>query len=325
MLKVDIKSFSYSDIEILKNISFELEIGEHLAILGESGSGKSTLLHLIYGLLHLEKGAIYWKQKQLKGPTHNLIPGEHFMKLVAQEYNLMPFTTVSENIASHLTKMNDEKDEQRVAELLHVVDLEAFADTLVKNLSGGQKQRVALAKALANKPEVLLLDEPFSNIDTFRKNKIRRELFSYLKEYNITCITATHDSEEALAFADRLLITQNGSLESIGTPEVVFGKIKSEYQTSFFGEVSVLPTHLFNQNSVNATEEPTVKGVDKEIALLPHQLQISREDYGFEVTVKKSYFRGKDYLILSIWQDRDVFFENSEKLLVDTIVKLEKK
>lgn len=325
MLSVDIKSFSYSDNEVLNNITFNLEMGEHLAVLGESGSGKSTLLHLIYGLLHLEYGSIYWKKKHLLGPKHSLIPGEHFMKLVAQEFNIMPFTTVSENIASHLSKMDEEKDEQRIAKLLQVVDLEGFSSTLVKNLSGGQKQRVALAKALANKPEVLLLDEPFSNIDSFRKNKIRRELFSYLKEHKITCITATHDSEEALAFADRLLITQNGTIETMGAPELVFGRLNSGYQASFFGEVSMLPSYLLNHDNFKTSDEPNLKRTEEEIPLLPHQLKISQENYAFEVAVKKSYFRGINYLILSIWNDREVFFENSERLMEGAIVKLEKK
>ena len=172
MLEVTIKSFSYSEKEILKNIYLKLEQGKHLAILGESGCGKSTLLHLIYGLLHLDQGHIYWRNRRLMGPRVNLVPGEAFIKLVSQEFNLMPFISVSENIASHLSRMDSQLDDNRVDELLNVVGLRPFKSALVKNLSGGQKQRVALAKALANKPELLLLDEPFSNIDTNRKNKL---------------------------------------------------------------------------------------------------------------------------------------------------------
>ena len=182
MLKVEINSFAYSEKTILKDVSFTLKPGEHLSILGESGCGKSTLLHLVYGLLHLENGSIFYKEKKLLGPTKTLIPGESFMKLVAQEFNIMPFTTVAENLGSHLSGLDEEKDKKRIDELLEVVEMEAFKNTLVKNLSGGQKQRVALAKALANEPEILLLDEPFSSIDVFRKNKLQRKIFNYLKK-----------------------------------------------------------------------------------------------------------------------------------------------
>lgn len=171
------------------------------------------------------------------------------MKLVAQEFNVLPFSTVSENIASHLNRFDTEKDKKRVSDLLQVVDLVEFANTLVKNLSGGQKQRVALAKALANKPELLLLDEPFSNIDTFRKNKLRRNLFEYLKSNNISCITATHDSEEALSYADRILMIKDGTIEAYGSPEQVYNNLENAYRASFFGEANILPASLFSSES----------------------------------------------------------------------------
>ncbi|EDM45285.1 multiple sugar-binding ABC transporter, ATP-binding protein [unidentified eubacterium SCB49] len=209
MLDINIESFKYEKTEetpILQDVSFSLEKGEHLAILGGSGCGKSTLLHLVYGLFHLKNGEIHYNNTKLLGPTHNLIPGEPFMKLVAQELNIMPFISVAENIASHLDRNDKEKDDARVDELLAVVHLTAYKHTKVKNLSGGQKQRVSIAKALAQQPEVLLLDEPFSSIDTFLKNTLRRSFFNYTRSQNITCIIATHDSEEALSFSDRILL-----------------------------------------------------------------------------------------------------------------------
>ncbi|AFL80619.1 ABC-type spermidine/putrescine transport system, ATPase component [Aequorivita sublithincola DSM 14238] len=311
MLKVEINSFSYSEKTILKDIDFTLKPGEHLSILGESGCGKSTLLHLVYGLLHLELGSIYFNDKKLLGPTKTLIPGESFMKLVAQEFNIMPFTTVTENLGSHLSGLEEEKDAQRIDELLEVVEMEAFKNTLVKNLSGGQKQRVALAKALANTPEILLLDEPFSNIDTFRKNKLQRKIFSYLKENNISCITATHDSDEALAFSDHILMLKNGTKELFGTPEFIYKNVSTEYQAGFFGEANLLPNNLFSTE--NSSEE---------IIVFPHQLKISEEKTQLKVSVKKSYFKGNHYLIESDFKDKTIFFNNQFPLKKGTICRL---
>jgi iron(III) transport system ATP-binding protein len=314
MLQVTIKSFSYSEKEILKNIVFNLDKGKHLAILGESGCGKSTLLHLIYGLLNLDQGSIYWGSKNLLGPKSNLVPGEPFIKLVSQEFNLMPFISVAENIASHLSRMDPESDNNRVDELLTVVGLKVFKDTLIKNLSGGQKQRVALAKALANKPELILLDEPFSNIDAKRKNKLRRDLYEYLRLNNISCITATHDSEEALGFSDEILIVKDGTALVKGIPSAVFQNISGEYEAGFFGDVTVLPSKLLHNEASSDFE-----------VLLPHQLFITEGKSKLSVNVKESYFRGKDYLIQADWNGRDVFFEHSEKLEKETIVNLLKK
>lgn len=313
MLHVTIDSFGYAEKEILKDIRFQLNAGDHLALLGESGCGKSTILHLVYGLLHLEYGSIYWDHKQLMGPTHALIPGEPFMKLVAQEFNVMPFTTVSENIGTFLSRRDAEKDAARVQELLEVVDLVPFENTLVKNLSGGQKQRVALAKALAKQPKLLLLDEPFSNIDTFRKNKLRRNLFNYLKEKEITCITATHDSEEALSFADTILMLRNGKEEISGAPETVFSTMSTAYQKGFFGEVSSLPPQLFSSEAASEV-----------LVLLPHELSVSKVTTPLQVTVKKAYFRGSYYIIEASWKQQTVFFQHSEKIKPNTIVSLKK-
>ncbi|HPF09924.1 MAG TPA: ATP-binding cassette domain-containing protein [Flavobacteriaceae bacterium] len=299
MLRVRIDSFSYTDAKILQNIHFQLNKGEHLAVLGESGCGKSTLLHLIYGLLDLTEGTLFWENRQLLGPKHNLVPGEDFMKLVAQEFNIMPYTTVAENIATYLPRLNTKKDKERIEELLDVVDLNAFAHIKVKDLSGGQKQRVALAKALAKEPELLLLDEPFSHIDTFRKNKLRRTLYKYLKERNIACITATHDAEEALAFSDLMLILNQGKIEKLGRPAAVFSHLETQYQASFFGDVSFIPSGVIDA---------------KTHYLLPHQLKITEIATPLNVTVVRSYFKGSHYLIEATLGSHPVFFNHSKAL-----------
>lgn len=297
MLEVAITSFAYDSEEILKNIEFNLRKGEHLAVLGESGCGKSTLLHIIYGLLDLNEGAIFWDDTKLLGPKFNLVPGEDFIKLVAQEFNVMPFTTVAENVGEHLSRLDAKNDADRISELLEVVELSNFSGAMVKTLSGGQKQRVALAKALAKQPQLLLLDEPFSHIDTFRKNKLRRKLYRYLRDHNITCITATHDASEALAFADKLLLLKDGTTEAYGTSGEVYSGVKTIYQAGFFDEVNVIPSELLEEKSTG----------DK--LLFPHQLVQTRKTTPLKVIVQHSYFKGSHYLIESKWNDSSIFFE----------------
>jgi iron(III) transport system ATP-binding protein len=306
MLNVTIDQFSYTsapEVLILEDIAFSLEAGEHLVILGESGCGKSTLLHLVYGLLHLEHGALSWKDNPLLGPKHNLVPGEGAMKLVAQEFNVMPYISVAENIATHLSRNNKIEDAARVEELLIVVALEAHRDTKVKNLSGGQKQRVALAKALANTPEVILLDEPFSNIDTFSKNKLRRNLYGYLKEKKITCISATHDSDEALGFADTILMLRNGKKEMIGSPQEIISSLKTPYQAGFFGSGSVIDTGVF---------EEVKKGSLRTV--LPHELKISKTPTAVCGVVSNQYFKGHYYEV-EVQVTSGVLFLNHATLL----------
>ncbi|MEM7185590.1 MAG: ABC transporter ATP-binding protein [Bacteroidota bacterium] len=308
MLEIDIHSFAYDQEEVLKDVRLHLKPGEHLAVLGESGCGKSTLLHLVYGLLDLEKGTAFWNGERLLGPKHNLIPGEHFMKLVSQEFNIMPFTSVSDNIATHLSRLDAQRDASRVRELLQIVDLEAFANTKVKNLSGGQKQRVAIAKALAKEPELLLLDEPFSSIDTFRKNRLSRNLYGHLKSKGISCITATHDSHEALAFSDKIMILKDGAVVQFGSPKEVYSELSTPYQAGFFGEVNVIPGGIFSSES---------------LVLLPHQLVISEEETRLQVTVKQCYFKGSHYLIRCEFEDVELFFNHKSNIHEGELVFLE--
>lgn len=313
MLKVDVRSFAYEDRVVLHNIQFELEAGDHLALLGESGCGKSTLLHVIYGLLDLDKGHLSWGDKPMLGPNFNLIPGEPFIKLVAQEFNVMPFTTAFENIAEHLPRRDLEEDGNRVRELLDVVGLTEKANVLVRNLSGGQKQRVALAKALAKQPELLLLDEPFSHIDSFRKQALRRRLYSYLKEQGIACITATHDSEEALAFSDQVIILREGTVETSGSPQAVYQNVDSAYQAGFFGEINRIP-------------EAALGGTgDRDLYIKSHQWEVTQTEEGITVEVKQSYFKGSHYLVEAQWKDRKVYFQNPVDLRGGTFVSLDLK
>ncbi len=302
MLKVKNISFSYTKKPFIKNLSFNVPKGENVSIIGASGCGKSTLLQIIYGLHHV-KGQIFWNEKELLGPNFNIVPGEEFIKYLTQDFDLMPPLTVAENVGKYLSNMYPRKKQQRVKELLELVEMNEMAKVKAKFLSGGQQQRVALARVLAKPPEILLLDEPFSHIDHFRKNNLRRNLFSYLKEQSITCLVATHDSTDALSFADKTLAMRAGKIIAQGSPEELYRNPQKIYVASLFGEVNELSTELFL---------PHEKAGEK-VILYPHEIEMS-DTLGVEVRVINSYFKGQHFLIEAEKKGKKIFFEAPEEL-----------
>ncbi|NHM05116.1 ABC transporter ATP-binding protein [Flavobacterium celericrescens] len=291
MLKVQSVRFSYLNTLVINSLTFSLSKGKSMAIIGESGCGKSTLLKLIYGLHDVDEGQIFWDDIAVQGPKFHLIPGMPFMKYLAQDFDLMPFITVAENVGKYLSNFFPEEKQTRIAELLEIVEMTEYANVKAKLLSGGQMQRVALARVLALEPEVLLLDEPFSHIDNFRKNSLRRKLFSYLKQKNITCIVATHDSTDVLAFADEVLIVKDGNIIEKGYPKEIYNHPKNKYIASLFGDVNAI----------------VINGINH--LIYPHQLKVS-EKSELKVNVIHSYFRGNHYLIEAMYENQSVFFEN---------------
>lgn len=303
MLEVNNISFGYDQKEVLQQISFQAKKGEYVAIIGESGCGKSTLLEVVYGLLHIEKGRVFWKGQKLLGPHFYLVPGEPFMKYLPQDFDLMPFTTVAENVGKFLPNRFPKEKLARTTELLEVVDMTSFAEVKVKNLSGGQKQRVALAKVLAKEPELLLLDEPFSHIDNFRKNNLRRKLFSYLKEKNIGCLVATHDSTDALSFADKILVMKSGKILTEGTPEKLYHAPETKYIASFFGDVNEI-----------SCRDLGIKNAERETLLLyPNQLKIVKKS-DIKIKIRSSFFKEGVYLIAAELNEQVVFVEHEKRL-----------
>ena len=297
MLKVSNISFQYAPKkEILSNISFNLKEGQHLCVMGESGSGKSTLLKAVYGLLDLKKGSIYWKNQEVLGPAFHLVPGMSFFKYVAQDFDLMPYTSVAENIGKFLSRFYPEEKEQRTSELLEVIEMSSFANEKVKTLSGGQQQRVAIARALAKEPELILLDEPFGQIDNFKKNSLRRKLFSYLKEKNISCIVATHDGDDALSFADQMMVIKNKKVIAFDSPRNLYKSPPEHYVAALFDDVNELY-------------------IDGERRLMyPHQIQTSKDSL-HKVIVKKSFFKGSFWLIEATFNSQVIFFQSTENIV----------
>ncbi|MEG9327551.1 ABC transporter ATP-binding protein [Salinimicrobium catena] len=302
MLRVRNLSFGYTSKPFLKNLSFTLEKGENVSLIGASGCGKSTLLQSIYGLHHVD-GKIFWNDEQLLGPNFNIVPGEDFMKYLSQDFDLMPSISVAENVGKYLSNMYPRKKQQRVNELLDLVKMRDFSKIKAKVLSGGQQQRVALARALANPPEILLLDEPFSHIDHFRKNKLRRNLFAYLKEKDITVIVATHDSTDALSYADRTFAMKAGRIIASGTPQELYQDPKNGYVASLFGEVNELPAELFLSDVA----------ARKKLILYPHEVRLANKN-GMKAEVKNSFFRGNHFLIATEMCGHEVLLTHSEDL-----------
>jgi ABC-type Fe3+/spermidine/putrescine transport system ATPase subunit len=293
MLQVNNISFGYNKNLVLDTLSFQVEPGEYAAIIGESGSGKSTLLKLLYGEYDLNEGHIFWNNKEVLGPKFNLVVGYDFIKHVTQEFDLMPFISVEENIGKFLSNFFPKEKQERISELLDVVELTAFAKTKVKTLSGGQKQRVALARAIAKQPEIILLDEPFSHIDNFKKQSLRRKFFKYLKEKNITCIVATHDKEDVLGYADKMIVLNNHKIVTNQTPQKLYKHPETPLIASFFGEFNL---------------------INKEI-VYAHQLKVVANS-NFKAKVIQSYFKGNYYLVEADLNGETVFFEHPEHLSV---------
>ena len=303
MLQVENITFSYDKNKVIKNINFSVSKGQNIAIIGESGCGKSTLLKLIYGLYDLDEGQIFWNENEVLGPKFHLVPGMPFMKYLAQDFDLMPFITVAENVGKYLSNIYPEKKQSRINELLEIVEMTEYSNVKAKFLSGGQQQRVALAKVLALEPEVLLLDEPFSQIDNFRKNSLRRKLFSYLKSKEITCLVATHDSSDSLSFADETIVLNAGEIVIKEKSDHLYKHPTNKYVAALFGDV----------NELKLSELVEIEDADETLLLFPHQLKIA-ESGKLKVKIKQFYFKGNHFLIEAEANGNSIFFEHDSEL-----------
>lgn len=271
--------FSYHpETPLFRNLNLKIEPGKIIALAGESGCGKSTLLHLIYGLLDWQQGTIELEGKNLLGPKGNIVPGESNIKMVAQNYDLLPFATVAENVGKYISNVKLQEKKDKVYELLEAVGMEEFAGVLPKNLSGGQQQRVAIARALSVTPKLLLLDEPFSNLNFSRKIELRGRLFKYVKKENFSLIISTHDLPEIMMWLDQIIVLQNGRLIQNDTAEETYKNPYNDYVAKLFGEVNIFSEQ--EQKKLNLQKK----------FYYPHQLEISEN--GVEADVLESRFAG---------------------------------
>ena len=279
LLEINKLHFSYTpEKKLFNNLHLKIDEGKIVALAGESGCGKSTLLSIIYGLLDWQEGEIKLDGEQLMGPKGNIVPGESQIKLVAQNYDLMPYATVAENVGTFISNIHLEEKNREVEKLLEVVGMQEFATEFPKNLSGGQQQRVAIARALSVLPKLLLLDEPFSNIDFSRKIQLRERLFKYVKEKNISLIISTHEILEVVPWLDELIILQEGRLIQNDHPEEIYLHPYNAYVSQLFGEVNII-----------SDEEKKELSLHKN-AWYPHEIKISES--GLDAEVLESRFSG---------------------------------
>lgn len=218
----------------IENINFEVEKGELISFLGPSGCGKTTLLNIIGGFLKPDNGKIYLEDIDIT----DFSPEKRDISTVFQSYALFPHMNVIENIKYGLKYRGlSKKDQENLAkEYLEIVGLKGYEKNSVQELSGGQQQRVAVARALVIHPKLLLLDEPFSNLDAKLKISMREELKQLQKNLKISMIFVTHDQEEALSISDKIVIMNNGKIEQIGTPEEIYYCPKNDYVAEFIGK-----------------------------------------------------------------------------------------
>ncbi|MEF8814448.1 MAG: ABC transporter ATP-binding protein [Halovenus sp.] len=225
----------------VSDFSLTVEEGELVTLLGPSGCGKTTALRMIAGLEEPTAGTIRIADRTVASPDQFVPPEQRDVGLVFQDFALFPHLSVEENVAFGIDDWPAERRDARVTELLELVDLTDHRGKMPRQLSGGQQQRVALARSLAPEPDVLLLDEPFSNLDVRLRVEMREEVRRILKAAGVTAISVTHDQEEALSISDRVAIVNDGTLEQVGKPEVVFENPESRFVASFLGRASFLP------------------------------------------------------------------------------------
>ncbi len=244
LLEVRSVAKNFGAAQVLKNISLEIASGEFLTLLGESGSGKTTLLRLIAGFDQPTSGEIWMSNERLD----TLPPYKRRVNTVFQNYALFPHLNVRENVAYGLRVKSTPKGEiaGRVEEALRMVKMISFAAARPATLSGGQQQRIALARALINRPQLLLLDEPLSALDANLRKQMQSELKALQREIDIAFLFVTHDQDEAMALSDRIALLRNGALEQIASPREIYARPATAYTAEFIGQTNLLRGEVNN-------------------------------------------------------------------------------
>ncbi len=244
VLELDGVTRTFGDERAVADLSLTVHDGELLTLLGPSGCGKTTTLRLLAGLLRPDSGTITVDGELVAGNGQFVAPDQRDVGLVFQDYALFPHLSVGENVAYGIDDWDSDAQDERVDELLELVGLSDYRSASPDDLSGGQQQRIALARSLAPEPDVLLLDEPFSNLAVSRRTQLRAAVRRILKETGVTALSVTHDQEEALSISDRVAVMSRGQIEQVGRPEVVFQQPESRFVAEFLGQAGFVSGRL---------------------------------------------------------------------------------
>jgi spermidine/putrescine transport system ATP-binding protein len=269
----------------VKNIDLDIQPGQITAIIGASGSGKSTLLSLLYGLISPDSGEVTFKGKRIWGPEEKLIPGHDAMKMVTQAENeLNLFAKVRENVSILLPNTDLKAKEEKTAKILNQLRMTAIADKRVNDLSGGEKQRVAIARALVTGPEVLLLDEPFNQVDTSFRDGLQEDIRQIVKDTGLTVVMVSHDPAEVLSMADNLIVLKNGEIIESGRPQKVYNDPYYLYTAKLLARCNVL----------NVAEAAVcgIKSQKQEVMIYPEWIETASTWGANKWVVKQELFRG---------------------------------
>ncbi|WP_031483966.1 ABC transporter ATP-binding protein [Maridesulfovibrio frigidus] len=302
LLKVNEIDKFYDNFHAVKNVSFTLEQGEIGCLLGPSGCGKTTLLRSIAGFEDIAAGSISIADRKVAG-NKTVPPEKRSIGMVFQDYALFPHLTVKENIAFGIDSLSKKEQSNRIEELLQTVELLGEGDKYPHELSGGQQQRVALARALAPEPKLLLMDEPFSNLDVALRETLSTEIRKILKDRSITALMVTHNQNEAFAMADKVGILSSGTMQQWDTPHAVYHRPVNPVVASFVGEGMFIKGEVTSQSTVECAlgtlsgELPQEYSPNSKVNLLIRPEDVVHHDdspYGAKIISKT--FRGPTIL-----------------------------
>lgn len=286
---------NYGPATVVNNLNLSVQQGELITLLGPSGCGKTTTLRLIAGLEQPDSGSISIAERNVTSPF--IPPEKRGVGLVFQDYALFPHLSVLDNVLFGLKQLPKSERQSRAEETLALVGLTIFKDRMPHQLSGGQQQRVALARALAPRPNLLLLDEPFSNLDAQLRHTTRQEIRNILRESGTTALLVTHDQEEALAFSDRIVVMRAGQIEQIGQPHEVYGQPKTAFVANFLGRSNLFSGTAEGLMANTALGEvPLAEEANGPvlISIRPETLVITLEPNATEVEILAREYKGHD-------------------------------
>ena len=328
-------SYHYNGTKVIHDLDLTVGKDEIVCLLGASGCGKTTTLKAIAGLIEAKQGSIFIDGKLVSDEQSFVSPEHRNIGMMFQDYALFPHLTVANNIAFGLSKMSKAQKQQRVDEMLKLVHLIGCADRFPHQLSGGQQQRVAIARALAYKPSLLLLDEPFSNIDTQVRFELIADIRRIIKATQVSAVFVTHSKEEAFAFSDTLAIMHRGKIEQQGTPEQLFAAPCSKEVAEFLGQGIYLSAEV-----LTATEYKTPFGLVESyveskhnvsaglIYVRPHQIELVADNqsdkFSKRATIISRRFIGSAYVYSLVIDKQEIevaaqygqSFENNEQVII---------